>query len=42
MEGGALEVQGLARLADALLTSAEGTEVLGRLGHHVGAQLWVS
>jgi len=39
VEGAALEVQGLARLAHALLAGAEGAEVLGRRGGGVGAEL---
>lgn len=39
VEDGALVVQRLARLADALLTSAEGAEVLGRLGDEVRVEL---
>lgn len=39
MEDGALVVQRLARLAGALLTSAETAEVLGRLGNEVGVEL---
>jgi hypothetical protein len=34
-----LEVQRLARLANALLASAQRTKVLGGLGRHVGEQL---
>lgn len=39
VELGALVVEGLAALAEALLAGAEGAEVLGRLGHHVVVQL---
>jgi len=39
VEGGALEVQGLSGLSGTLLASAEGAEVLGGLGDHVGAEL---
>ena len=39
MEAAVLVVQGLAHLADALLTRAERAEVLGGLGHNVVVQL---
>jgi hypothetical protein len=39
VEDGALVVQRLSRLADALLTSAESAEVLGCLGDEVGVKL---
>ena len=39
MEGGALEVEGLAGLAHALLAGAEATEILGGLGDDVSAEL---
>lgn len=39
VEDGTLVVEGLARLADALLAGAQGAEVLGRLGDEVGVQL---
>ena len=39
MEGGALEVEGLAGLAHALLAGAEATEILGGLGDNVSAEL---
>lgn len=38
MEDGALVVQGLSRLADALFTGAESTEVLSSLGDKVGIE----
>ena len=38
VERRALEVERLARLADALLAGAQGTEVLGRLRDDVGAE----
>ena len=38
MEGGALEVEGLAGLAGTLLAGAEATEILGGLGDNVGAE----
>lgn len=39
MEGASLVVEGLARLAHSLLTSAQGTEVLGGAGHDVAVEL---
>ena len=39
VEDGPLVVQRLARLADAFLAGAEGSEVLGRLGHDIVVQL---
>ncbi len=39
VETRAFVVQRLARLADTLLASAQGTEVLGRLGHYIVVQL---
>jgi hypothetical protein len=39
VEGGTLVVEGLSRLAGTLLTGAEGTEVLGRLGNLVLVEL---
>jgi hypothetical protein len=38
MEGGALEVKGLAALAHALLAGAEAAEIFGGLGDHVRAE----
>jgi len=38
MEGGALEVEGLAGSAGALLAGAEASEILGGLGNDVGAE----
>ena len=38
VEGGPLEVERLAGLAGSLLAGAEGAEVLGSLGDHVGAE----
>lgn len=38
VEAGALEVQGLARSAHALLASAQAAEVLRSLGHDISAQ----
>lgn len=39
MEGASLVVEGLARLAGSLLTSAQGAEVLGGAGHDVAVEL---
>ena len=39
VESTSLEVQGLARLAPTLLTSAQGPEVLGSPGDYIGVEL---